>query len=215
MNKYPYAIVILGKEPIQGAVMTRLAKSIGEEKSAQIQTILAYHIMSRLCTLPYPVILQLNGNIHGSFAKECEQFGIRIEAQPNGTLTDKIHHASRRAERTLILGMDMPLIDTTELHEAMCDSKLVLGPAEDGGYWIIGGTDIPLTILKGIPWSTNQVWKSTVDKCTALGLEYKVLSSQQDIDTLSDLQTLLSNPLCPVSLRNDLLNVLNTPSIVQ
>ena len=43
--------------------------------------------------------------------------------------------------------MDMPLIDNTELEEAMCDSQLILGPAEDGGYWVIGGTNIPLSVL--------------------------------------------------------------------
>ena len=215
MTKYPHAIVILGKEPVQGSVMTRLAKNIGEVKSTQIQTILAHHIMSKLCTLPYPVILQLKGNIYGTFANKCRQIGIIIEQQADGTLTEKIHFASKRAERTLVLGMDMPLIDNSEIEEAMRDSKLVLGPAEDGGYWIIGGTNLPLYVLTDIPWSTSSVWKSTVDKCTTLELEYKVLSRQQDIDTLSDLQTLLSNPKCPVSLRNDLLHILNTPSLSQ
>lgn len=212
MRQYPYAIVVLGKEPVKGAVMTRLAKSIGDRKAVQIQIILVHHILKRLRSMPYPIILQLKGNPNGTFANKCRHLGIIIEAQADGTLTEKIHHASQRAERTLTLGMDMPLIDLTELEKAMQDSHLVLGPSEDGGYWVIGGTNIPLSILTDVPWSTNQVWQSTVDKCTALGLEYKVLSRQQDIDTLSDLQTLLSNPTCPVSLRNDLLHILNTPS---
>ena len=212
MRQYPYAIVVLGKEPVKGAVMTRLAKSIGDIKAVEVQIILARHILKRLCSMSYPIILQLKGNPNSTFANQCRHLGIIIEEQVDGTLTDKIYHASQRAKRTLTLGMDMPLIDIIELEEAMRDSKLVLGPSEDGGYWLIGGTDIPLSILTEIPWSTNQVWQSTVDKCTALGLEYKVLSRQQDIDTLSDLQTLLANPKCPVYLRNDLLHILNSPS---
>ena len=64
--------------------------------------------------------------------------------------------------------------------------------------------NIPLSVLTDI-LVHSQVWKSTVDKCTALELEYKVLSRQQDIDTLSDHRR-LSNPKCPLSLRNDLLH---------
>ena len=212
MRQYPYAIVVLGKEPVKGVVMTRLARSIGDIKAVQVQIILAHHILKSLRSMPYPVILQIKGNPHSTFANQCRDLDIIIEEQADGTLTDKIHHASQRADRTLTLGMDMPLIDIIELEEAMRDSKLVLGPSEDGGYWVIGGNSVPLPLLTDIPWSTNQVWQSTVDKCTTLGLEYKVLSRQQDIDTLSDLQTLLSNPKCPVSLRNDLLHILNSPS---
>ena len=207
-----YAIVILGKEPIPGAVMTRLAEDIGIEQASQVQCTLALHMMNILSAIPYPIVLQLKGNLEGAFANRCSELGVTVENQVVGTLTDKIVHASKRAKRTLIIGMDMPLIDTAEVMWAMRESSLVLGPAEDGGYWIIGGTGLPVEILTDIPWSTDKVWQSTVDKCTQLGLEYKVLSRQQDIDTLSDLSDLLSNPHCPPSLRNALLHILNTAS---
>ena len=207
----PYAIVILGKEPTPGTVKTRLAIDIGNTKAAKIQEILAHHLFSALLKLPYPIVLQLKGNLNGHFAARCRAEGIIVEEQSDGTLTDKIFHASQRAKRTLILGMDMPLISVDELKRAMMTESLVLGPAKDGGYWVIGGTDLPIDLLTDIPWSTSDVWESTVDKCQQLCLEYKVLSRQQDIDTLSDLQDLLSNPLCPSSLRTDLLYILNSP----
>ena len=210
-----YAVVILGKEPIPGTVMTRLAEDIGNDKASQVQWTLALHIMRTLSTIPHPIILQLKGNLDGAFANQCSELGVNVEKQASGTLTDKIVHASRRAKRTLIIGMDMPLIDVAEVNAAMREPHLVIGPAEDGGYWIIGGADIPVEIFSDIPWSTDNVWKSTVDKCTQLGLEYKVLSCQQDIDTVSDLSDLLSNPQCPPSLRNDLLHILNLTSLPQ
>lgn len=207
-----YAIVILGKEPIPGTVMTRLAEDIGNDKASQVQWTLALHIVRTLSTVPYPIILQLKGNLDGTFANQCAELGVKVEKQASGTLTDKIVHASRRAIRTLIIGMDMPLIDVAEMNAAMREPHLVIGPAEDGGYWIVGGADIPVEIFTEIPWSTDKVWQSTVDKCTQLGLEYKVLSCQQDIDTVLDLSDLLSNPQCPPSLRNALLHILNTAS---
>jgi len=211
MTRLPYAFVLLGKDPIPGSVKTRLGKEIGHTKASNIQEILACHLFSILTELPYPIILQLEGNLEGSFATHCRQIGIIVEKQAEGSLTEKIFHASQRAQRTLILGMDMPLLPIAELTYAMIDDGVVLGPAVDGGYWIIGGTDVPIEILTNIPWSTSGVWQSTVDKCHQLNLEYKVLSRQQDIDTLSDLQDLLSNPLCPSSLRTDLLHILNSP----
>lgn len=210
-----YAIVILGKEPTPGTVMTRLASDIGHEKASQIQWALALHIMKVLAATSYPIFLQLKGDRKGTFALRCTELGVMVEEQASGTLTEKILHASTRAKRTLVMGMDMPLIDVAEVEQAMHETALILGPAEDGGYWIIGGTNIPLEVLSDIPWSTDKVWQSTVDKCTQLGLEYKVLSRQQDIDTLSDLSDLLSNPQCPPSLRNNLLHILNTASLPQ
>jgi len=63
-----HAIVILGKEPTPGTVMTTLAADIGNEKASKIQWTLALHIMSVLTTTPYPIFLQLKGNRKGSFA---------------------------------------------------------------------------------------------------------------------------------------------------
>ena len=209
----PYAIVVLGKEPIPGTVMTRLAEDIGNDKASKVQWTLALHIMRILTTTRYPVVLHLRGNLNGTFASQCMDLGVTVEEQVPGTLTDKIHHASKWAQRTLILGMDMPLIDIVEIEKAMQETQLILGPAEDGGYWIIGGTNLPIEILTDIPWSTNNVYQSTLDKCTQLKLEYKVLSCQQDVDTVSDLQDLLFNPQCPSSLRNDLLHILSTASL--
>ncbi len=208
------AIVVLGKEPVAGAVKTRLAQSIGNAKAAKIQRILARHLLKCLMEFNHAerqnpatscdIVLQLKGSLDGNFAQWCKTLGITVEEQAVGDLTEKIHHASKCAERTLILGMDMPLIDRQELRQAFDSNNLVLGPAEDGGYWLIGGPEIPKSILEGIPWSTPDVWKKTIAKCDSMGIQYKVLSRQQDIDTLSDLQTLLSNPVCPPLLAHEL-----------
>ena len=212
MQHYQQAIVILGKEPTPGFVKTRLAQSgnISPQAASEIQTVLALHILRLLVDLDCPVILQMKGDLQGSFAQQCTDIGALVERQAEGTLTEKIYMASKRAERTLILGMDMPLLDMNELHFALHSPNLVLGPAEDGGYWLIGGNQIPRDILEDIPWSTENVWKTTIAKCEELKIQYDVLSCQQDIDTISDLQQLLSHPQCPTVLRLQLQDILDT-----
>ncbi len=210
--QFKEAIVILGKEPIPGMVKTRLAKDIGDHKAAQIQVQLLMHMLEVLEDIKCPVILQLKGDTEGDFARTCRQKGVLVEEQVEGSLTEKIFWASRQARRTLVLGMDMPLLNIKELRLALQRTDIVLGPAEDGGYWLIGGEDIPMDILDGIPWSTDEVWKKTIAKCKDLGIQYHVLSRQQDIDTLSDVHSLLSNPLCPPQLRTHIQSILNNPS---
>ena len=211
MQHYEKAIVVLGKEPTPGFVKTRLAQSDlnSPQAAPEIQTVLALHILRRLVDVDCPVVLQMKGDLHGTFAQQCTEIGALVERQVEGTLTDKIHHASKRAERTLILGMDMPLLNLGELHRALHSPNIVLGPAEDGGYWLIGGSKLPREILEDIPWSTENVWKETIAKCEELKIPYDVLSCQQDIDTISDLQQLLSNPQCPTVLRLRIQSVLD------
>ena len=187
----PYCIVLLGKEPIPGQVKTRLANCTGFERAAQIQHLLTLECLRILQSLRAPVILQMTGNINGDYANSYRACGAVVEAQASGTLTQKIYSASQRGLRTVILGTDMPLLNIQEIEQALFESKLVIGPSQDGGYWIIGGNRIPLDILEGIPWSTEQVYEKTIAKCQQLGLEYKVLSCQYDIDTANDLSLLL------------------------
>ena len=68
---------------------------------------------------------------------------------------------------------------------------------------------MPKEILEDIPWSTENVWKATLARCEELKIPYDVLSCQQDIDTISDLQQLLSNPQCPTVLRLQLQDILD------
>lgn len=202
-------IVLLGKEPRLGHVKTRLASCIGPQKSAAIQHQLTVACIRQLRQLDTPLILQLSGEQHGTFAELYRSYGIVVEPQAEGNLADKIQHASTRGHRTLILGTDMPLIPLQEIEQALTDERLTIGPSYDGGYWLIGGNDIPHEILEDIPWSTAEVYEKTIAKCEQLGLQYNVLSCQYDIDTATDLSSLINDPRCPPSLKQSLVDILD------
>ena len=208
-------IVLLGKEPIAGQVKTRLAKDIGFERAAEIQHQLTLECIRVLQPLRVPIIFQMSGNVDGAYANIYTALGAFVEAQATGTLSRKIFYASQRAQRTIIVGTDMPLFNIREIERALLESKLVIGPSQDGGYWIIGGNRIPADILNEIPWSTKQVYEKTIAKCQQLGLEYKVLSCQYDIDTESDLSLLLQDPRCPQHLKHSILDILENTNFPQ
>jgi rSAM/selenodomain-associated transferase 1 len=201
-------IVLLGKEPRPGQVKTRLARDIGPHKAALIQHQLTLTCIQQLSQINTPIILQMSGNINGHFAHLYREYGLVVEAQVDGGLSEKIQHASTRGHRTLILGTDMPLIPIQEIESALTEEHLVIGPSQDGGYWLIGGTQIPQSILEDMPWSTTEVYEKTIAKCEQLGLQYKVLSCQYDIDTATDLSSLIDDPRCPPSLRHSLVDIL-------
>ena len=204
-----FCIVLLGKEPLPGQVKTRLARNIGQKKAALIQHQLTLTCIQQLSQIHTPIILQMNGDINGHFAHLYRECGIMVEAQATGGLSEKIQHASTRGHRTLILGTDMPLIPIQEIEYALEEEHLVIGPSQDGGYWLIGGTQIPQSIFEDIPWSTSEVHEKTIAKCEQLGLQYKVLPCQYDIDTATDLSSLIDDPRCPPSLRHSLVDILD------
>ena len=204
-----HCIVLLGKEPITGRVKTRLAKNIGPRKAAAVQHQLTIACIQQLSQLNTPIILQLAGDINGTFAQIYRSYGVVVETQADGTLSQKIEYAGTRGQRTLVLGTDMPLIPVQELERALTEDTIAIGPSQDGGYWLIGGNGIPPEILENIPWSTTEVYEKTIAKCEQLGLQYKVLSCQYDIDTATDLSSLIHDPRCPPILKQSLVDILD------
>ena len=97
-------------------------------------------------------------------------------------------------KRGLIVGTDTPTLPLERYQQALAaleSHDLVLGPALDGGYYLIGlHRSIP-DLFTGIPWSTDQVLTLTQEKAGVLGLKTALLESWRDIDTTSDLEALI------------------------
>lgn len=124
--------------------------------------------------------------------------GVRLQRQ--------IARACREgAHQVVLIGSDLPNLEPTDLqqafgaldHEIPGGPDLVLGPARDGGYWLIGlalqglnrqgGPGAPGPLLAGIPWGTNQVLQRTLEQATALGLRVALLHERSDVDWPQDL----------------------------
>ena len=103
---------------------------------------------------------------------------------------------ARQYTRVVIVGSDVPSLPLEQYKQAITlleSNDLVLGPALDGGYYLVGlNRPIP-DLFIDIPWSTDQVLALTQEKAKALGLKTALLAPWRDVDTIDDLQALIES----------------------
>jgi len=124
-------------------------------------------------------------------------------AQGTGNLGKRMQRAflqafAAGAERVVLIGSDCPTITTGDIQRAwraLASHDLVLGPATDGGYWLIGLTSNPAALFEGINWGTKTVLSETLARAAKLRFRVHLLASRTDIDTEKDWQEYLrGNP---------------------
>ena len=122
------------------------------------------------------------------FRQEGEDLGARLYTALSG--------AAREAAGVAALGSDHPTLPLDLVHRAFerleDGAEVVLGPAEDGGYYLIAlqAGAVRRRLFEGIAWSTDQVFPATVERCRELGLRLELLPVASDVDTPGDLRRL-------------------------
>ena len=120
--------------------------------------------------------------------------------QGDGDLGKRMHSAfsdafAKGAKRVVIIGSDCPYLTVEDLHDAwkaLKTSDLVLGPAEDGGYWLIGLRQEQPPLFTNMPWSSKEVLHETITRAKALGLKTLLLRTLSDVDTREDWDKFIS-----------------------
>jgi rSAM/selenodomain-associated transferase 1 len=122
---------------------------------------------------------------------------VRVMAQADGTLGDRMRTAMQRlfdegASIVVLVGSDLPdiapqTIDDAISHLRSDPAALVLGPAHDGGYYLIAATRVP-EVFDGIEWSSSQVLEQTRAAAAKHGVRVHLLGALRDVDTPDDLQ---------------------------
>ncbi len=182
-------IIVFLKAPRPGTVKTRLAKSIGPEAACQ-----AYMEMSRsvLETLHgfNRVQLRFTPDDAKSETQSLLQPGWSSAPQGSGDLGERMKRAFQEtAGPAILIGTDTPTIEPTDLDEARSALEihpLVIGPARDGGYWLIGMRECYPDLFTGIHWSTDRVFSETMNRAKQAGLPVQTLQTLADIDTKAD-----------------------------
>ncbi|MEM7381807.1 MAG: TIGR04282 family arsenosugar biosynthesis glycosyltransferase, partial [Bacteroidota bacterium] len=183
-------LIIFAKNPELGKVKTRLAYTVGDEKALAIYKRLLEH--TKAVSLPLPVNKKVyftkipsDSNYWG------EPFGHKTQAK--GELGDKLKRALSdeltKSEKVCLIGTDCAELSTEILltsFESLNNHDLVIGPARDGGYYLIGMKQYHKSLFEEIKWSTKVVFEQTVDKANALGLTVYELPKLSDIDTEED-----------------------------
>jgi rSAM/selenodomain-associated transferase 1 len=193
------SLVVFVKHPAPGTVKTRLAAEIGPEAAARLYRSLAERVLEE--TTPregeYERLVFFDPP-HALAEMRAWLPGLRLVAQSAGDLGDRMSDAFRRAfgrgaGRVALVGTDAPGVSretVVEAFEALERADVALGPAEDGGYYLIALREPRPELFAGIPWSTPAVCGETRARAAAARLSVRELGPLRDVDTLEDLRAL-------------------------
>jgi hypothetical protein len=201
----PGAIIVFLREPVPGKVKTRLAASIGAEQATAVYRRLTDLTLSAAAIVDVPVYLRYEGDWPAPAHRSPRFYYTH---QSPGDLGQRMLHALGAAQavhgHAILIGSDCPEISGGILRNALDQlrsSDIVIGPATDGGYYLIGVSGPPdPRLFSGIPWSTDRVLGMTLDRCAEAGLRVAVMPELRDVDTLEDLLHYPS--LMPAALRD-------------
>ena len=189
-------IIIFAKQPIAGSVKTRLIATLGADAAANLSTKLCQHTINIAVKAGYPIHLFCHPNSqYPLFLENQKRYALHLHQQQGDDLGQRLAHAFRKvftkADRVIAIGSDCPVLEVEYLHEAIDalenKAEVVLGPAEDGGYVLIGMQHFYPELFKKIPWSTDKVLQVTQERIQSQKLSSVQLSTLWDVDVESDL----------------------------
>lgn len=192
-NPEPVAIAVMAKAPVPGLAKTRLIPTLGAHAAAVLQERLTEHAIAVATAAGTgPVMLWCTPRItHASFRALEARFPLTLLQQPEVDLGGRMLAAVAAASGpVLVIGTDCPALQPGHLRAAADalrnGSDVVLIPAEDGGYVLIGMGEPHPPLFDAIAWGSGTVLAETRERITAQGLTAVTLEPLWDVDTESD-----------------------------
>jgi rSAM/selenodomain-associated transferase 1 len=187
------ALVIFVRNPISGQVKTRLAKDIGDERALEIYLQLLQHTLEITRGLSFRKFIY--------YADEVSDYdlwsvpGYTKRKQNGNDLGERMLNSFKELfdqgfTRIIIIGSDCLQLKSETLEEAVAlleSNAAVIGPASDGGYYLLGLTKFYPDLFINKPWSTDQVFEKTIKDLINQGISYALLEEFSDIDDVTDL----------------------------
>ena len=196
-------LILFSRYPQPGSTKTRLIPLLGAKGAAQLQKSMTEAIAASARCLAARLAVETVVCHHGGSTKAMRAWlgnGFAYQQQGPGDIGERMHRAllnglGAGADRIVLVGCDIPELSEAIMAEAfdrLHQRQVVLGPALDGGYYLIGVRgDIPPRVLaslfEDIPWSTAEVFFRTVDRMEAAGIPCAPLPLLRDIDEPMDL----------------------------
>ena len=189
-------VVQFSREPVAGRVKTRMLGALSASAACGLHGELTLWTLQRLLDWGRADIeLSVAGDPqHALFAQALTLGEISLTTQADGDLGQRMYKALRSGlaayARVLLVGSDCPQIDPLYLDRAanaLTTHDLVLGPATDGGYVLIGARRVDPALFEGVLWGSDQVFAQTIERAGRLGIEWIELEPLSDIDRPEDL----------------------------
>ena len=194
------AVLVFARAPLPGRAKTRLVPRLGAAGAARLQARLTRRALLTALASRCGAV-ELHGTPrarHAFFLKERRQLGVSLREQSGRDLGARMHHAIaaalRRHRYAIVIGVDAPELRAADLRRALrllrsgCD--VVLAPAEDGGYALIGCRRAPRPLFERVAWGGNEVYGQTVERLARLRLRWRALRTVWDVDRPTDLARL-------------------------
>ncbi|MFO0707209.1 MAG: TIGR04282 family arsenosugar biosynthesis glycosyltransferase [Nitrospira sp.] len=200
------AVAVFAKAPVPGEVKTRLCPPLTGDEAATLHGSFVIDMLERTKLAAAKLKLSLDRYLACSpsstfvfFKIMEERQNVKLIDQVGEDLGERMHRAfetlfGKGYKQVLIIGSDIPTLPLDYYKQALAlleTNDLVLGPAEDGGYYLIGLTRPTPELFTDIAWSTDQVLAATQEKAVRLRLKTALLPSWRDVDTVEDLKALI------------------------
>ncbi len=196
MNKTA-GLIIFTKYPEYGKVKTRLAATIGNGKAMKFYKTCAEHLFDSALALNDSVEIFLFYSPEKDFAKIKKWIARDFSYIPQTDndlglrMADAFENLfDNNFRKVVIVGTDIPDVNAELLihaFRALDNNDIVIGPAYDGGYYLLGMKKFFPALFQGIEWSTNKVFDLTVEKAKKAGLKVEIIKKLHDIDTEMEL----------------------------
>ena len=195
------AIIIFAKAPVPGAVKTRMCPPLTPDEAASLHGSLVMDAVERTRSLRgFDSFLACTpGMDHPFFQTLAARHRLHLCDQEGEDLGRRMDHAftavfNRGYAYALLVGTDIPNLSSRHYHrakEVLQNADVVLGPAKDGGYYLVGLKQPVPALFADIPWSTGSVLAQSLDRAERAGLVVGLLDPERDLDTFDDVQAFL------------------------
>ncbi len=195
-------LIMLARVPVLGQVKSRLARHIGQPQALQAHLQLLRHNAAVACATGMRFELHVTGDVSTPwFARFAAELDVPLLSQASGDIGAKMLYASESVSRasarpttrpttaSIVIGSDCGDLSVEYLQASaalLATAPLVLGPAEDGGYVLIGQREPFPALFADIPWGTHRVAQFTRERAVQAGLALAELPLQWDVDGVAD-----------------------------
>ena len=198
-------LLVLTKPPIAGRVKTRLIGRLTADQAAELHRAMTEDVVTGVDGGEFEVVVAWDLEDDEEAPQDWPRPGLLSWRQPAGDLGDRLFgllaRAAERYEAVAAVGTDHPGLGHELVEAAFAalesSSDVVLGPALDGGYYLVGVRRGALgpRLFAEIDWSTERVFEQTLERCGELGLSVHRLQPHADVDTSDDLSRLQNDLL--------------------
>ena len=195
MSKTTVHVAIFAKAPIMGKVKTRLIPELGAAGALKAHLELLQKTLINLLSEDFDARFELWVTSYSKSVEDCaDQHGLVLRMQSGESLGERMENAmgsmfANGADLAFIVGCDCPDLDSDYLLTMIHNSSghdLLLAPAEDGGYCLIGIRSLHSELFSGIEWGEPQVLEETLSKACASGLSVYLGPTIWDVDRPED-----------------------------